>query len=162
VRSSRRIPALVDRALSRIEVAAASVLLATMVVLVFVDVLLRYLIDAPITGSAELAGTLFVWLVFLGSAAAARQRLHVAVGWFVEKMPPRWAAVVDRFALLAVVITLLVTAWFGVELMNGSRERTLPLTDIPLRVVYAAVPVGCVLMAIGFVAGWRRDLEEEP
>ena len=41
---------------------------------------------------------------------------------------------------LAIVVTLLVTAWFGVELMNGSRERTLPLTDIPLRLVYAGVP----------------------
>jgi TRAP-type C4-dicarboxylate transport system permease small subunit len=124
---------------------------------------LRYLADAPITGTAELAGTLFVWLVFLGSAAAARQRMHVAVGWFVDQMPGRWAAVVDRFALVAVVITLLLTAWFGVELMNGSRERTLPLTDIPLRLVYAAVPVGCVLMAVGFVAGWRRrDPQDEP
>ena len=138
--------------LSRIEVVTASVLLAVMVALVFADVLLRYLMDAPITGTGELAGALFVWMVLFGSAAAARRRLHVGVGWFVEQLPSRPAAIVRRLATLVVVVVLLAVAWFGVELMGSSGARTLPLTDIPLRLVYAAVPIGCVLTALGFLA----------
>lgn len=143
--------------LGRIEVVVSSVLLAAMVVLVFADVLMRYVLDAPIRGAGELATSLFVWVVFLGSATAARRRLHVAITWFVEQLPPRPAVLVERSATVAIVVILLVTAWFGVELMNGSRERTLPLTDIPLRWIYAAVPVGCVLMAIGYLSPSEAD-----
>lgn len=130
----------------------ASVLLAFMVALVFADVLLRYLLDSPITGTSELAGTMFVWVMFLGSAAAARRRLHVGVGWFVDQLPPRMARFVRIGVTIAIVAILLTVALFGLELMNSSRDRTLPLTDIPLRLVYASVPIGCVLMAIGFLS----------
>jgi TRAP-type C4-dicarboxylate transport system permease small subunit len=149
-----------SRLLGRIEVVVASVLLAAMVVLVFSDVLMRYVFDAPIRGAGELATSLFVWVVFLGSATAARRRLHVAITWFVEQLPPTPAAIAARAATILIVAILLATAWFGIELMNGSRERTLPLTDIPLRWIYAAVPVGCVLMAIGYCSPSEADPAE--
>jgi len=163
--TTRTTAAVLGRLLGRIEVLVASVLLAFMVALVFVDVLLRYLLDSPITGTSELAGTMFVWVMFLGSAAAARRRLHVGVGWFVDQLPTRVAGLVRIGVTLAIVAILLTVALFGLELMNSSRDRTLPLTDIPLRLVYAAVPIGCVLMAIGFLSpapppdGPRYDAE---
>lgn len=149
-----------SRLLGRIEVAVASVLLAAMVVLVFTDVLLRYVFDAPIRGAGELATSMFVWVVFLGSATAARRRLHVAISWFMEQVPPKLATIANRGVTIAIVAILLATAWFGIELMNGSRDRTLPLTDIPLRWIYAAVPVGCVLMAIGYLSPSEADATE--
>jgi TRAP-type transport system small permease protein len=150
----------IGRLLSGIEVIVASVLLAVMVALVFLDVLLRYLLNAPITGTGELAGTLFVWVVLLGAAAAARRRMHVGVGWFVDQLPARAAGLMRHLATLVVLVILLTVAWFGIELMQSSGSRTLPLTDIPLRLVYAAVPIGCVLSAIGFVAS--PDRSDEP
>jgi C4-dicarboxylate transporter DctQ subunit len=139
------------RLLGRIEVVTASVLLAVMVAIVFTDVLLRYVWDAPLRGAGEIATTLFVWVVMLGSASAARRRLHVGVGWFVEQLPSGAQRVAGWAATAAIVATLLATAWFGVELMNGSRDRALPLTDIPLRLVYAGLPLGCVLMALAYL-----------
>jgi TRAP-type C4-dicarboxylate transport system permease small subunit len=146
-----------SRLVGRIEVIVASILLAAMVVVVFTDVLMRYVFGAPVRGAGEVATSLFVWVVFLGSATAARRRLHVAITWFVERLPPRAAAVTDRVATAAIVAILLATAWFGIELMNGSRDRTLPLTDLPLRWIYAAVPVGCILMAIGYLSPSEID-----
>jgi TRAP-type C4-dicarboxylate transport system permease small subunit len=146
--------------LGRIEVIVASILLAAMVGLVFTDVLMRYVFAAPIKGAGELATSLFVWVVFLGSATAARRRLHVAIMWFVEQLPANLAVIASRGVTAATVAILLATAWFGVELMNGSRDRTLPLTDIPLRWIYAAVPVGCVLMAIGYLSPSEADPAE--
>ena len=75
----------------------------------------------------------------------------MGIGWFVEQVPPGPRRAIRVLVTGAVVATLLATAWFGVELMNGSRDRTLPLTDIPLRLVYAGLPLGCVLMAIAYL-----------
>ena len=47
-----------SRLLGRIEVIVASILLAAMVVLVFTDVLMPYVFDAPLTGAGEVATTL--------------------------------------------------------------------------------------------------------
>lgn len=140
------------RLLGRIEAIAASILLVAMVAIVFLDVMLRYIWNAPIRGAGELATTLFVWVVMLGAASAARRRLHVGIDWFVEQLPSGAQAWVRVAATACVTVTLLVTAWFGVELMNGSRDRTLPLTGIPLRNLYAGLPLGCVLMAIAYLA----------
>lgn len=151
---------IIGRVLSGIEVGVASILLAVMVAIVFADVLLRYLVSAPITGTSELAGTFFVWVVLLGAATAARRRMHVGVDWFVDQFPVRTAALARRLATVLIIIILLTVAWFGIELMNSSGNRTLPLTDIPLRLVYAAVPIGCVLTAIAFMTS--PDRSDEP
>src|SRR5258705_11928762 len=64
------------------------VCLAAMVVLVFTNVVLRYLFNSGIATSEELSRWLLVWLTFLGAIVALRQHAHLGVDTLVRALPP--------------------------------------------------------------------------
>ncbi|MCK1422800.1 TRAP transporter small permease [Bradyrhizobium sp. 180] len=69
--------------------AAVAVCLAAMVVLVFSNVVLRYIFNSGIAVSEELSRWLLVWLTFLGAIVALRQHAHLGVDTLVRALPPR-------------------------------------------------------------------------
>jgi TRAP-type C4-dicarboxylate transport system permease small subunit len=63
--------------------------LAVMVVLVFTNLVLRYVFNSGIATSEELSRWLLVWLTFLGAIVALRQHAHLGVDTLVRALPPR-------------------------------------------------------------------------
>lgn len=57
--------------------AVMALLLAAMVVLVFGNVVLRYVFNSGITISEELSRWLFVWMTFLGAVVALKDNGHL-------------------------------------------------------------------------------------
>src|SRR5262245_19764529 len=73
----------------RILKAAIALCLVTMVVLVFSNVVLRYVFKSGIATSEELSRWLLVWLTFLGAIVALREHAHLGVDSLVRALPPR-------------------------------------------------------------------------
>ncbi|MBV8916529.1 TRAP transporter small permease [Bradyrhizobium sp.] len=85
--------------------AAIAVCLAAMVVLVFSNVVLRYVFNSGIAISEELSRWLLVWLTFLGAIVALRQHAHLGVDTLVRALPPR-----GRFICFVVSYLLMLYA----------------------------------------------------
>jgi TRAP-type C4-dicarboxylate transport system permease small subunit len=68
---------------------AIALCLAVMCVLVFGNVVLRYVFNSGIPTSEELSRWLLVWLTFLGAIVALRQHAHLGVDTLVRALPPR-------------------------------------------------------------------------
>ncbi len=102
-----------SRALNVILVA----LLATMVALVFGNVVLRYAFNSGITVSEELSRWLFVWLTFLGSIVALRQHQHLGTDMLVSRLGPNGR----RACLLAGQALMLWICWL---LFQGAYAQT--------------------------------------
>src|SRR6478672_4878450 len=66
---------------------AIAACLAVMVVLVFTNVVMRYLFNSGIPTSEELSRWLLVWLTFLGAIVALRQHAHLGVDTLVRALP---------------------------------------------------------------------------
>lgn len=77
---------LVDAYFTLLKILCA-LLLAGMVVLVFGNVVLRYGFNSGITLSEEVSRWMFVWLTFLGSIIALRERGHLGVDALVRRLP---------------------------------------------------------------------------
>jgi TRAP-type transport system small permease protein len=63
--------------------------LAIMVVLVFTNVVLRYVFNSGITVSEELSRWLFVWLTFLGAIVAMHEGSHLGTDIVVSRLSVR-------------------------------------------------------------------------
>jgi TRAP-type C4-dicarboxylate transport system permease small subunit len=61
--------------------------MAVMLLLVFGNVVLRYAFNTGIAVSDELSRLLFVWMVFLGAAAALFEHAHLGVDSLVQALP---------------------------------------------------------------------------
>src|SRR4026209_2437382 len=64
-------------------------LLVGMVVMVFGNVVLRYLFDTGIAVSEELSRSFFVWLTFVGAVVVGRQNAHLGVESLVSRLSDR-------------------------------------------------------------------------
>lgn len=91
--------------------------LAAMVVLVFGNVVLRYVFNQGITLSEEVSRWLFVYLTFLGAIVALREHGHLGVDALVRRLPPA-----GRRACLAASQLLMLLA-IGL-LLQGSWKQT--------------------------------------
>jgi TRAP-type C4-dicarboxylate transport system permease small subunit len=61
--------------------------LLSMVVMVFGNVVLRYVFNSGITISEEMSRYAFVWLVFVGAVVAMRERAHIGIDTLVTRLP---------------------------------------------------------------------------
>ena len=62
--------------------------LLLMVVLVFGNVVLRYVFNSSITLSEEISRWLFVWITFMGAVVALREHAHLGTDALVSRLPP--------------------------------------------------------------------------
>ena len=123
-------------------------LLAAMSVIVFVNVIVRYVTEASLPWSEEVSRHMMIWLTFLGGGLVLRSGGHIAIDNLQDAVPPKVAR------LLRVVVFLLMTLFFGLLLYFGciyvsrTMMQTTAATEIPFGYVYLAMPVGTALMLV--------------
>jgi TRAP-type C4-dicarboxylate transport system permease small subunit len=140
--------------------------LAAMSVVVFVNVMLRYLTDESIVWAEEVARYLMVWLTCLGIGPLIRIGGHVAIDNLQDALPPP-AARALRVLIAGIVLAFcLFLVWIGWRFAQRTMVQTTPVLEVPFGYIAAAIPVGGALavwhlLAVvrGFVA--ERRFEEE-
>ncbi|MCI2256807.1 TRAP transporter small permease [Domibacillus sp. PGB-M46] len=110
--------------------------LAVMVVLVFGNVVLRYLFNSGITWSEEMSRYLFIWLTFLGAIGAFKNKEHLGVDMLIKRLPnkmKRVVLVISDLLILAVLFLVLDGSWKMTMINIDSKA---PATGLPLAFVY--------------------------
>lgn len=146
----RRLTWLVERVLILLSMLIAAV--------VFLQVVFRYVLQQPLYWSEELPRYLLIWMSFLAAALAQKNEAHINITLAVTPLP---MAVQRGIRLLA---NLVILGFLGVLIYSGSlvtritaAHRSTAL-QIPMAVVYAALPVGAALMMLYLVLQIARDL----
>jgi tripartite ATP-independent transporter DctM subunit len=135
-----------DRLLGRIIEAAAAAIVVAELVLLGAATTARYVFNAPLIWSDELATVLFVWLSVLGSAVALRRGEHMRLTAFVRNLSPSWRARVDALALMlvcTVLVALIAPSWDHVQ---SHLISPMPVLQISEAYREAAILVGVFLM----------------
>ena len=126
-------------------------LLALMVVMVFGNVVLRYVFNSGITVSEELSRWLMVWLTFLGAIVALREHSHLGVDTLVRALPPigKRICFVASYSLMLYADWLLLSgSWKQMIITAGDRA---PATNLSVGFFYGAgvvfgVSAGVILL----------------
>src|SRR3954469_26045538 len=112
--------------------------LAAMVVLVFTNVVMRYLFNSGIPTSEELSRWLLVWLTFLGAIVAMRQHAHLGVDTLVRALPragKRVCFVLSYGLMLYADWLLLVGSWSQTIITAGDSA---PATGLSVGIFYSS------------------------
>ena len=126
--------------------------LATMTVLVFVSVILRYLFAISFRWSDELTRYIFIYVVFLGIPIAYRHGDHIVIELGTRLLPGglrRWLAI-PVHAAIGILMAIMGVA--GLWITFGKMGRALtPGLQIPRAYMQAAFPLGVLflLMEVG-------------
>jgi len=140
----------------------AEALLVVMVVVIFVNVVMRYVFNSGIVWSSEIALLTAVWFSFIAMALGVKLRLHIHINLLSESHIP---AALDRFLWkirdVVVVAVGVSMFWWGSILVKFTMRSILPATGMPAGVLYIVVPIAAVIIIYdGFTHLFGVDTED--
>ena len=125
---------------------AVCALLAVMVVVVFLQVVFRFVIRSSLPWSEEMARYLMVWIVFLGASIGIKRKSHIGVDALVSLLPEtirRWTAVLVN-GLFCVFFAFMIH--YGRMILRVVGFQLSPAMEISMAIPYGAAFAGGVLM----------------
>ena len=123
-------------------------LVAAMAMLVFVNVVCRYVFNFSLIWVEELTRYMMVWLGFLGSGLVLRFGAHVAVDLFQDLLPPAAARAVRAAIVVVLAFLFAAMAWLGVRYVGFAWEQETAVLNWSTGAIYLAVPIGALLMLL--------------
>jgi TRAP-type C4-dicarboxylate transport system permease small subunit len=128
--------------------ALAAGLAGAITVLLVVAVIGRYSGLYALVWIEEAARAMFIWLCFLGAAVGVRRRGHFRlelIESFLPRAGRRTAQIAAHASLGALGMGLVLT---GVTMVSDSAGQYTNALNLPLALVYSAIPVSGVLFVV--------------
>lgn len=121
--------------------------------IVFVQVVLRYLFNTSLIWSEEIARYLIIWVILVGSSIAVREKAHASVDVVVSFLPSLPKKIFSIIINLIGVIFCIALIWSGSVTVSNVIEygNVTPSLGIPMAIPYLALPVGGLLMLYRFL-----------
>lgn len=133
-------------------VACASV--SVMAILVFINVIARFIFNSPLAVTDEMSCYLFVLMSFMGTAIAARRKAHLGLTIVTEHLKPETAKKIQVLMYVISAVFCLLIVIFGIEMVMsqyamGQQTATM---QWPEWIYGLFVPVGAAFAMIGFIS----------
>lgn len=121
--------------------------LAVVVGVCFVQVVARYLFNSSFSWAEEVSIIFLLWATWGGACLAAKQGVHLRIFIIADRVTPRTNLML-RLALNCLAIPFLgAVALNSKVVLNGMAYMSLySLPSVPMTIMYANVPVGCILL----------------
>lgn len=149
--------------LDRLEEVIITSLIGAATLLIFVSVVHRYASGIswlwPLTSkiylswAQELCIYMFVWMAKFGAAYGVRQGIHVGVDVVVNMLETKYRNKLIIISVLAGILFTFVIGSMGARFvwhMSGTGQTSSDL-EVPMWIVYLAIPLGSYLMCFRFV-----------
>ncbi len=140
----------VDR-LNRLGVTLAEIALVVLLLLVFHEVISRYLFDRPTTYSVEISEYLLIFIAFTAAGWVLREDKHVRMLSLVNLLPVRVREGLHCLGLLLVFGFSLILVWQGFRsaaMAYHGGYHSSSLLNVPMWLPYSIIPLGAFLLAL--------------
>lgn len=123
------------------------------VLLVFLQVVTRFVFNISVGWSAELSRYLLIWITWISMSYTIRKNDHIRITLVVERLPEKFKKVIEVIVIVVWSSFAFVMAYVGTEVVQtiklmGQKTSTL---GISMWVVYLIIPIGGALMLIRLV-----------
>ena len=108
----------------------------SMVVMVFGNVVLRYVFNSGITVSEEMSRFVFVWLTFIGAIVAMREGAHLGVDTLVNKLSRTGKKICLAISEFLMLICCVLFFWGTWQQHEVNATNLAPVTGLNMIWVY--------------------------
>lgn len=138
-----------------------------MVVVIAIQVFMRYVLENSLSWSEELARYCFIWLVYVGISFGVKKNRHMSVDVLSLALKGKWKiglSIVANLLFLGFAIFVILNGYeISMKLLTWGQKS--PALHIPIGLVYLAGPVGMGLASIRLIQQifqqFRRIVEKE-
>lgn len=148
------------RTLNRVEEGTLAFTLLGLALLACFEVLHRYVFGHSFTWFEELSRYLGVFMTFLGASLGVKHGTHFAMDFFIRRLGPRAAHLVNAVTWLGAAALFFTLSWLGAQHVLklykfGVRSAAM---QIPMAYVYLPIAVFSFTMALRLLIGSIKDL----
>ena len=136
--------------------------LALMTIIIFLQVIMRYVFMNSLSWSEELARYMFLWLSWIGASYAVKEHAHLRVEVVANIFKGKNRILYEILVYVGWSIFTIFLAYQGFRAMFFLIEsgQSSPALYMPMFIPYASVPVGCTLMAYRLICEMRKLFAE--
>lgn len=121
-------------------------LITPLVLVVFSQVLFRYLFLAPPFWTEEAARYLFIWTSYIGAAYAFKKGEHITLKVVEQYLYGRTKLIYQKVIDIVVLVLLVVFIYYGIKSCINVYGILSPAMEINIALVNAALPTSALLM----------------
>lgn len=148
-----------SQGLSKLVLNITALLMAMLALLVFYQVITRFIFDAPSTWSEILARLLMVWMVYLSIGCVFRQGSMITITFFVDLLPNSLGIWFKRGVTAVVLGFAFILMYYGWEMAQRVSSQNVSMLNISAFWLYVSIPFGG-LLSIPAVLEWHlREVE---
>ena len=136
--------------LSRLLGYMSAVMLGLLMMITVVDVICRYIFNAPLTGATEISELLMVLVVFLSLAWVSVERSHIRVDLLVNMWPRKVQLVVEVVTLLLSLSAYLIITWQSAQESMDVKETT-SLLRVPEAPFHWVMTLGLAMLCLAII-----------
>lgn len=124
------------------------------VLITFGNVLARYFTSQSFAATEEFSIALLIVVSFLGSSAAFAFDRHIRVGFFVDRLPPRWRRAAEWLSFAVTASLFAFIAFYAARLTFDQYrfEETSPALGVPQWWYTVWMPVLSVALVLRLIA----------
>ena len=139
--------------LSKIEKLVACVCVSIMAVLVFVNVIARYVFGNSLAVSDEMSTYLLVLMSFMGTAVAARRKAHLGLSIVTDHVSPRARLIISMVMYAISALFCLLIVIFGIQMVISQYQMGQETATMqwPEWIYGSFVPVGAAFAMMAFL-----------
>lgn len=126
--------------LKKFELYLGSIFISVTICVVIMNVFTRYVLKFTYFWAEEVAVDCFVWTIFLGTAAAYRQKALIGVEALVVLLPKKIRKIVEAFTYLLLTCLSGLMFWFSYGYVSTSSKIT-----AALEISYAYINTSIIL-----------------
>lgn len=127
--------------------------LLSSVLLVFINVILRYVFQSSTTWIEELVRYLIIWTTFIGSAVCFRKGSHMGIDLIFSFAKGRVKKGIEIFGLIASLLFMVFLFKYGIDLVifTNKTGQITPAIEMKLYWVYIGIPLGAFLSGLDII-----------
>ena len=131
-------------------------------VLVLAQVLFRYVLEEPLTGSEELTRYCLIWLVLLGFSILVRKNKHISVTYFQELFSEGVQKALRITVHLIIAFFCFILIYYGFDLSMKAMIQVTPATGIRMGYVDLVIPITGFISLLFTLENIVREVKANP
>ena len=131
----------INQVLDRVYMLVAGLLFIVLIISSTLQVFTRYVLNASLVGTEELARYCFIWMSLLGGSIAVGRWAHTAISVLYDllpRVPKKGVFCLQNLFIIALGIIFIMG---GFTMMSATKTQFTPTLHIPKWVIYLAVPL---------------------
>ncbi len=126
-----------------------------------IQIVSRYVFNAPVSWSLEICSIGYIWIVFFTSNVLVSERQHIIFDVLYHVFPPRQKRVLAIFLTATLGIIFLAALPTTLEYLSFLGRRKTMILRLPMDVVYSCFGIFMIAVVVGAALRIRRLLGAE-